>query len=162
MTKLRFCLDLPDSDPSDVAAVRRRFVPLIIALEALTATNEWHLREGIADGRPLPRLYESGICYQAEPPGQEDWLDYPTLLKIGRGDCEDLGCALTAERRVYDGLASRTVLRWKFITSAELRVGGYPESIIPREGIYLIHILSQLPDGTLEDPSKVLGMKGDY
>lgn len=162
MTKLRFCLDLPESDPSDVASVRHRFEPLVIALEALTAANEWHLRNAIREGRPLPRLYDSGVFYEEEPPGQEDWLDYPTLLKLGKGDCEDLGCALTAERRVYDGIPSRPVLRWKYITSDYLRRNGYPAKILPRDGIYLIHILSQLPDGTLEDPSKVLGMRGDY
>lgn len=162
MTKLRFCLDLPESNPRDTESVRTRFIPLVIALEALTATNEWHLREAIKRGEPLPRLYDSGVFYQEEPPGQEDWLDYPTLLKEGKGDCEDLGCALTAERRVYDGIKSRPVLKWKFITSNDLRMRGYPSKIIPREGIYLIHILSQLPWGELEDPSKILGMKGSY
>lgn len=162
MTKLRFCLDLPDSDPSDPGSVRVRFLPLILALEALTQINEYHLRRALASGKPFPRLYESGVYYQEEPPGQEDWLDIPTLYREGKGDCEDLGCALTAERRVYDGVPSRPVLRWKFITSEELRRGGYPPQIIPSEGIYLIHILSQLPNGLIEDPSKILGMKGDY
>jgi len=162
MTKLRFCLDLPESDPRDPESVRRRFTPLLIALEALTATNEWHLREAIKIGKPYPRLYESGVFYQEEPPGQEDWLDIPTLYREGKGDCEDLGCALTAERRVYDGLDSRPILKWRFITADELRRGGYPKKIIPREGIYLVHILSQLPNGRIEDPSKVLGMRGDY
>lgn len=162
MTKLRFVLNLEESDPRDVESVRRRFVPLMIALEALTKINEWHLRQALAAGRPLPRLYESGVFYQEEPPGQEDWPDIPTLYRLGKGDCEDLGCALAAERRVYDGIAARPALSWKFVTAEELRASGYPAASIPREGIYLIHILTELPDGTLEDPSKVLGMKGDF
>lgn len=160
--KLRLVLSLPDADRGDAESMRKRFEPLQIALEALTKINEWHLRRALEDGRPLPRLYDSGVFYEEEPPGQEDWLDIPTLYKIGKGDCEDLGCALTAERRVYDGVQSIPFIRHKFIPSQELITSGYPKKDIPREGIFLVHILSMLPDGTIEDPSKVLGMQGEY
>lgn len=162
MTRLRFCIALPDANIDDPEDMRRRFAPLAIALESLVQIDVWHLREGIRLGNPYPRLYESGVYYEEEPPGQEDWLDIPTLYKTGKGDCEDLGCALTAERRVYDGIPSRAVLKWKFIPSTELREAGYPRGSIPKDGIFLIHILSQLPDGRIEDPSKVLGMRGEF
>lgn len=161
-TKLQFVLQLPDADVKDPEEIERRFAPLRIALEALTKIDEWHLQQGIISGNPYPRLYDSGVYYEEEAPGKEDWLDIPTLYRLGKGDCEDLGCALTAERRVYDGIPSKPYLRHKFIPSQELIMSGYPKKNIPRDGLFLVHILSQLPDGTIEDPSKMLGMKGEY
>lgn len=161
-TKLRFVLSLPDADTVNPASVMKRFEPLQIALEALTKINEWHLRNGIEIGLPFPRLYESGVIYEEEPPGQEDWLDIPSLYQARKGDCEDLGCALSAERRVYDGIQSIPYIRHKFVPSSELILSGYPKKNIPRDGIFLVHILSMMPDGSLEDPSKMLGMQGEY
>src|ERR1700680_1259210 len=131
-TKLRFVLSLPEADSNDPDVVAKRFEPLQIALEALTKINEWHLQNGLDNGNPFPRLYSSGVIYEEEPPGQEDWLDIPTLYKLQKGDCEDLGCALTAERRVYDGIKSIPYIRHKFIPSQELIASGYPRKNIPR------------------------------
>lgn len=162
MTKLRFVVKLPEADTRDPESVKRRFEPLMFALEALVMINVHHLERAIEEGRPLPRLYDSGIRYKEEPPGQEDWLDFPTLLQERVGDCEDLACALTAERRVYDGIPSAPAIRWKFLTADYLRRAGYPRKSIPKDGIFLVHVLSQLPDGRIEDPSKVLGMRGSF
>lgn len=35
----------------------------------------------------VPLLYSSGVRYEEEPPGQEDWQDIPTCLKLKVGDC---------------------------------------------------------------------------
>lgn len=35
----------------------------------------------------VPLLFDSGVRYQEEPPGQEDWQDIPTTLKLKIGDC---------------------------------------------------------------------------
>jgi hypothetical protein len=35
----------------------------------------------------LPNIYQSGVRYMEEPPGQEDWQDIPTCLRMGIGDC---------------------------------------------------------------------------
>lgn len=162
MTKLRFVLTLPHADPMNPRELRIRFMPLVIALEALVQIDEWHLRTAIENGTPFPRIYDAGIRYAEEPPGQEDWLDIPSLHKDRKGDCEDLGSALAAERRVYDGIHACASIRHKFIPSHELRQAGYPKASIPKDGIFLIHVLTELPDGTIEDPSKVLGMRGDF
>jgi len=162
MTKLQFVLTLPDADLRDEEAIYNRFEPLRIALEALTQINEWHLREALSRGTPLPRLYDSGVRYEEEPPGQEDWLDIPTLYRLRKGDCEDLGCALAAERRVYDGIPASPYIKSKFIPSKQLLLAGYPRRDLPKEGIHLVHVMTILPDGTVEDPSKVLGMQGEY
>jgi hypothetical protein len=162
MTKLRFVLTLSHADPDDPESLRRRFMPLMYALEALVSIDEWHLNQALDIGRPLPRLYDSGVRYREEPPGQEDWLDVVSLYKDMFGDCEDLACALAAERRVYDGIHACATIRHKFIKSEDLRRQGYPKRSIPRDGIFLIHVLTELPDGTIEDPSKRLGMNGDF
>lgn len=145
--KLQFCIKMPDvriGGPS--GKVYPGFLyPILVCLEALSRINVYHLKKGIRDGRPLPRLYQSGVRYQSEPPGKEDWLDIPTLYEAGIGDCEDLACALVAERRVYDGIRCLPHLRYKQI-----------------EGINVIHILCAHPDGRIEDPSKLLGMDGEY
>lgn len=138
-----------------------RFVPLVIALEALTSINEFHLRRGLASGKPYPRLYDSGVYYREEPPGKEDWPDIPNVLSQGWADCEDLAAYLTAERRVYDGIPAEPVIRWKHLDADTLKRKGV-KGTIPSNGVWLVHCLTRLPDGTIEDPSKVLGMRGDY
>lgn len=161
-TRFQFCLSLPEGhgQPGD----EKRFAPIIIALKALCDINVWHLENPGPDG-PYPKLYESGVFYEQEKPGKEDWLDLPTLLKLGKGDCEDLACVRVAEIRFYEGIAAEPVIRWKWIPSDELRSQGYPEDKIPRDGIYLVHVMARYPDGTervIECPSERLGMRGDY
>jgi len=88
-----------------------------------------------------PRLYDSGVRYKKERPGREDWLIIPDLYKKGTGDCEDLGAALAAECRVFDGLDA-----WAFTV---------------RTGKKKFHTKVAIrQDGQLfiEDPSRVLGM----
>ena len=99
-----------------------------------------------------PALYTSGIRYEHEAPGQEEWQDIPTMLlaqnyqRKRTGDCEDLACARVAEdwrRRCV----SRPYVRYRLLTMPD-----------GRTQMNLYHILSQRPDGTIEDPSKQLGM----
>jgi len=87
-----------------------------------------------------PRLYESGVRYRAEPQGVEKWRAIPWVLELGQGDCEDLACWLAAEYTVR-GIQARPVAHCR-----------------RRRNRRTYHILVQLPDGTLEDPSKKLGM----
>lgn len=149
MTKLQFCIHLPDGG-------QERFAPLIIALESLTQINQWHLQQ-IA----LPCLYDSGVVYQEEPPGREDWCDAPTVLSQGWGDCEDLAAYRCAELREM-GVDAECVIKYRFITQENCRKAGYPKHLIPSDGIYLVHVMVRHPDGTIECPSKILGMKGAY
>lgn len=112
---------------------------LQILLLALVAANEEYLRIH----PEAPMLYESGVRYMEEPPGQEDWQDIPTCLKMRAGDCEDLACWRVAELRVRHGVMAKPVFSCK-----ERPNGGM-----------LYHIQVQLPDGRKEDPSRVLGMR---
>lgn len=120
-----------------------RFFPLLLCLETLTQINQWHLRRD----RYAP-LYRSGVFYKEEPPGEEEWLDIPCLYQQGFGDCEDIACARTAELR-HNGIAAVPCISFK-----DFDVGG--------KTVTLVHVLTLWPDDTIEDPSKVLGMKGSY
>jgi hypothetical protein len=77
-----------------------------------------------------------------EPPGREDWQDIPETIRRGDGDCEDLACWRAAELNVKQGIRAFPTFRW--------RVRGTGT---------LYHILVQYPNGQIEDPSRMLGMK---
>jgi hypothetical protein len=89
-----------------------------------------------------PKIYASGVRYEEEPPGQEDWQDVATTLRMGVGDCDDVAPWLAAEKRVA-GIDARPTFK---------------DQQLPG-GATLYHILTLNPDGTIEDPSRVLGMR---
>jgi len=113
---------------------------LRILLDALMAVDMISLK---GREREIPPLYESGIYYEEEPPGQEDWQDLLTCMKLKASDCEDLACFRAAELRVRHGVMARP-------------------TFVPRvrpNGGNLYHVQVQYPDGRIEDPSRVLGMR---
>lgn len=155
--RLCFNIELPDSDlrvgiadmtNRSLAGYSgrqyKRFFPLVMSLELLCKVNEWQLARFAREGKTVAPLYRSGVYYQAEPPGEEEWLDIPSLYKQGFGDCEDLACARVAELRCQ-GIAAVPAIRHKKFGQ-----------------LTLVHVLVLWPDGTVEDPSKLLGMKGEY
>ena len=95
-------------------------------------------------------LYDSGIRYVEEPPGRDDWQDIAETLERQEGDCEDLACWRVAELRVRLGERAATHV----VTVQDL-----PD---PRTGdvVTTYHIAVRRADGRLEDPSRLLGMKG--
>ena len=112
---------------------------LDVMLECLFKINVLYLQ-----AHPeAPWLYQSGVTYMEEPPGQEDWQDIPTTLKFGIADCEDLAAWRAAELNVRQGIAAKPVWR------------SFPR----KDGSTLYHILVEYPDGRTEDPSRILGMK---
>lgn len=99
------------------------------ALDALTLLN----RRWLARHPGTPSIYEvDGLQYTAER-GTEIWQSLPLLLRSGRGDCEDLSCALAAA------------------------TGGRAVCIRTAAGY---HVLVLYRDGSVEDPSIRLGMRG--
>lgn len=86
----------------------------------------------------MPALYESGVRYVPEPAGMEKWLTYDQVLRAGKGDCEDLAAARAAELH---------------------RVGIKAWPIVIRTGRKRFHAVVRWPDGRIEDPSKILGMR---
>lgn len=154
-------LSLPDTN--DAA----HFAPLQIALEGLTDLDTWQImrarrlaREGRAPSA-LPPLYESGVYYKEEAPGHEDWIDAPGVLAQGFADCEDLAAWRCAELRA-DGVDVEPVIKWQWIPRAVMIQQGYPADKLPSRGVWLVHCCVRYPDGTIEDPSKILGMGGNF
>jgi hypothetical protein len=84
----------------------------------------------------LPPLYTSGIRYQSDP-GEQWQLPAQTAL-AGAGDCEDLALYRAHELRTRRG--------------EDARVKVYRSN--PRT----LHAIVRRADGTLEDPSRALGM----
>lgn len=94
------------------------------------------------DGRPFPPLYSSGVRYQREPPGSEVWQSARAVFASKRADCEDLA----GGTRVPElWIAGETAAR----------------AIVKRINPTLRHILVERADGTIEDPSLILGMHPD-
>lgn len=148
MTNLQFRISLPESRDGS------RFAPILIALECLTRINQWQFRRGV-----VPPLFQSGVVYKEEPPGREDWDDAVTVSQRGWGDCEDLAAYLAAELR-ENGVHAECVIKYKFIPSSQLRSSGFRART--KNGLYLVHVMVRLPDGRIIDPSKLLGMRGEY
>ena len=147
------------------------FAPLVFMLEGLIKVNEHHIRQSfrraqVGMGEPIPPLYSTGIYYQEDPPGQENWRDVLACiehyLRTGKGiDCDQLICWRVAELRVA-GIAAEPVIKWQLLPKATAVALGYPSKMIPDEGLWLVHCLVRFADGSLEDTSKILGMGGSF
>lgn len=112
------------------------------ALLGLSMIGYVDLLTGIRDGHPYPLLYESGVVYEREPPGSEVWQSVRATNSLRSGDCEDLA----AGYRVPElWLLGETAAR----------------PIVKRISARLRHILVERGDGTIEDPSLILGMHAD-
>lgn len=156
-----FHLSLPDSDDG------AHFAPLQIALEGLTQINEWQIRrslrraqKGLSD-RVVAPLYASGVVYREELPGREDWPDIHRVFAAGWGDCEDLAAIRAAELRVA-GFECEPVIKWQWIPREMMIRQGYPAHKLPDRGVWMVHCCVRFPDGSIEDPSKILGMGGNF
>jgi hypothetical protein len=84
--------------------------------------------------------YGGTIRYQREARGaeglREDWCTAPVVAARGFGDCEDLACYRAAELQVRGIHARPDVIKFARVW----------------------HIVVRMPDGSVEDPSKRLGM----
>lgn len=111
---------------------------LLWLLEALVNINRAELRDN-----DFPPLYRAGIRYLREPKGREIWKDVAKTFQSGHGDCEDLACWRVAELR-NNGKRAQPYIRYR----------------IAPGGMLVYHVMVLRANGKLEDPSKVLGMKG--
>lgn len=133
--RITFALDLFNGDserPESRLALQHM-------LDCLTAIDADYLRKHVS----VPLIYQAGVRYMEEPPGQEDWQDIPTCLAMRIADCEDLACWRAAELQVRHGVMARP-----FFHEVKRPGGGY-----------LYHILVRHPNGQVEDPSRILGMR---
>lgn len=107
--------------------------------------------------RGVPPLYRSGVRYDNPRAGKPEWQDTLDTVARGLGDCKDLACWRVAEWWIGPPYApvrcrARPYIRYKLKTA---RVGGADKTFS------LYHVLVQLPNGALEDPSRKLGMGAD-
>lgn len=103
------------------------------------AVNRQHLRRF-----KTPALYDANVRWKNEPQGLPDEItDIPSIIARGHGDCWHLCCWRVAEL-LEAGEA------------ATIRVIG---RTIPQKKTRLFHVQVRRADGTVEDPSRVLGMK---
>lgn len=141
--------------PDHPAAIRA-------ALTGLVVLNVETMRAVKARGHRIPSVYEAGVTFKpderkararelwldtrgpaslvwvAEPPGREWWQTWIDCLKERSGDCEDIAAFQVGYYIVEHGLPC-------FV------------DVIPT-GRRTLHAVVRWPDGTLEDPSLVLGM----
>ena len=150
--RITFCLDLfngPQNRPLSLRA-------LSIMLRTLLEIDIDYLKQY----PNTPLIYQSGVIYMEEPPGQEDWQDIPTSLRLGILDCEDCACWRAAELVVRYGIQAKPV----FLEQKR------------KDGSTLFHIVVLWPKdavlqfkpqvawnnqvgGYIEDPSAILGMR---
>jgi hypothetical protein len=89
-----------------------------------------------------PKLYAAGIRYLREGPDSENYQNIPRTLELKTGDCEDLAA-------------------WRI---AELQEEGEDVHLVIREydepqDETDYHLLVGRADGSVEDPSAILGMR---
>jgi hypothetical protein len=128
---------------------------LLWMLEALCQINEGHLAQF-----PYPPLYQAGVRYQREV-NTEEWLDIPTVIEAGWGDCEDLACWRVAELR-RQGVTASPYVKFRRVDGVyhfHALVGIYEE----RAGATLEShdagvVLPETRLVRIQDPSLRLGM----
>lgn len=108
-------------------------------LELLTLVNVDWLRKH----PEAPRLYESGLRYATEGPYSEVWQSYSNMLRGEVADCEDLACARAAELIVSG-------------EDPDARAVYYGRELTEKRRLY--HVVVARGDGSIEDPSRTLGM----
>jgi hypothetical protein len=107
------------------------------ALRAHVAASVRDIARAAREGRPIPPIYASGVRYDRRDPNERWQLPSETLGRR-RGDCEDLAA-------------------WR---AAELLLRGERASVgVRRTGPRVLHAIVVRANGSVEDPSKRLGMR---
>lgn len=133
------------------------------ALEGLTRVNAVLLLAGLVAGSPIPTIYKHGARYQREPGAREWWQTVADTYAEKFADCEDLATARAAELRIaplmfFTG-AVRHLPRASELRDRIIAGGLYPaRAICKKTGPRTYHALVEHPDGSIEDPSRALGM----
>ncbi len=170
LMKAQWHISLPELSG---ATEDEHFAPLLWMLEGMITVNmhiiNWAFRRfarGISP--PVPPVYASGVRYKADPAGKEDWKDCLQCMIDGWADCDRLVAWRAAELRVA-GIPAEPAVKWRHIPKAIavtiMNPDGkpaYPASMVPDEGLWLVHCSVKHPNGQIEDISKNLGMGGQY
>ena len=170
MIKAQWHVTLPDLESS---TEEEHFAPLLWMLQGMATVNEhiikWSFRRALQGiSPPVPPVYHSGVRYREDPAGKENWRDCLNAMLQRFGDCDVLTSWRTAELRVA-GIPAEPAIKWqhipKSVTTKIRKPDGkqaYPDSMVPDEGLWLVHCSVLHPNGFVEDVSKNLGMGGGY
>lgn len=125
-------------------------------LECMVKINVGWISSHPGEFMPLYKFAKAtGLRWEPER-GTEDWLSIPNIYQAKREgkpvDCEDLAMARAAELRL--GLGGHPLGPIKAIADIRGRV-------MPDTRQVRMHAFVRYPDGTVEDPSKLLGMPGE-
>jgi hypothetical protein len=60
----------------------------------------------LQDDPSLPLIFKAGVKYQEEPPGQEDWQDVLTCIRLGIADCLPLSTLVMRENFTFTTMGS--------------------------------------------------------
>jgi hypothetical protein len=116
----------------------------------------------------LPPLYQSGVRFAFEPghgTGQEDFAQPPVVYTRRFGDCDDLVnwrlSELLAQSLPKGFLDGTSDTQLQALNALRLGVARrkLPHTMCQWVGTQL-HVMVRHPDGSIEDPSRVLGAKG--
>jgi hypothetical protein len=138
---MRFLITVDDDDPEVVRA------QVAYYLEGVVGANRLLLRR---HGKRIPHIYRSGVRYQIEPWAAEYQSASNALEILERGWTECKGasawlCAWYREHAANESEARRYALNI------------YPRDYdMPSGLLRLFHVQVSKPDGSIEDPSKVL------
>jgi len=137
---MKIQIDLGPARPKWLRRSRLFGVVIKALLDALVIIDLIYIRM-----HRVPLLYQAGVRYQEEPDGQIESFDsIPAILARGWGDCDDLAPWRVAELRAM-GEKAKIRIQWKM-------------NVI--SGTKMFHIVVRRADGTIEDPSAILGMNG--
>lgn len=127
---MNITLTLPDelTEPRIRVAVAMRF------LEALVYLNRILIRK-----KMVGPIYSSRVVYRLEPVGVEEFADALFCTQRGWGDCDDLAAWRVAELQEMG-------------INATLHFDARPRG----HSSWLVHCIVRLPDGRLEDPTKLV------
>lgn len=134
--RITFVLDLFNGLKDEALA----HASLNVLLDALTTID----RNYLLAHPETPALYSlrDRLLYMEEPPGQEDWQDVPTCLRMRTLDCEDAATWRTAEAQVRERRQAQS-------SFSKHETDG---------GATLYHITT-IVAGRPEDPSRFFGMR---
>lgn len=148
---MQILLRLSDSEGPSNWLHRSRTLGVVI--KAILDTQVLNNRLYLSLHSRVPPLYRSGVRYENEPnysfEGQplEEFALIPIVIARGWGDCDDLAPWRVSELQQICKESAKIRIQWK----RQMLPGGI-------KGRKYFHIVVRRGDGSIEDPSALLGM----
>lgn len=147
-------------DPRVVAHIARGF------LRGVILQNRMLLRQARRRGAPYPALYKTRVRFQSEPkppkgrPRIQRMVDLRTVLARGWGDCKHLCAWRVAELQEGEDPAADIKIYWRQRCQRCQRLVNHSTrcGCGGRVKPFIYHAEVRRGDGSVEDPSRYLGM----